>query len=77
MSAPEEDENFAGTYLVKDVINTCKRHNYSSWGVRQKYKPMRKYFCRDCGFYLVSHLKYYVHEAKQLKLRDREFYAYR
>lgn len=49
------------------IINTCKRHNYSNWGVGQKYKPMRKYYCKDCGFYHLSHLKSYVFEAKQFK----------
>ena len=59
------------------IVNACKRHNYSNWGVGQKNKPMRKYYCKDCGFYHVSHLKSYVFEAKQFKHRDREFYVYR
>ena len=65
-------EREAGT-----IVNACKRHNYNSWGVGQKYKPMRKYYCKDCGFYHVSHLKSYVFEAKHFKHKDREFYAYR
>ena len=59
------------------IINTCKRHNYNSRGVRSKYKPMRKYRCKDCGFYHVSHLKSYVHDPKEFKHRERDFYAYR
>lgn len=59
------------------IVNGCKRHNYNSWGVQRKYKPMRKYFCRDCGFFHVSHLKSYASEAKQIKHRERYFYSYR
>lgn len=59
------------------IVNDCKKHNYHSRGVGQKYKPMRKYFCKDCGFYHLTHLKSYVFEAEQFKHRDREFYEYR
>ena len=65
-------EREAGT-----IVNLCRRHTYSSWGVGQKYKPMRKYFCKYCGFYHVSHLKSYVDEPKKFRHRERQFYTYR
>ena len=59
------------------ILNSCRRHNYSNWGVGQKYKPMRKYYCNECGFYHITHLKSYVFDPKKIKHRDRQFYAYR
>ena len=66
------------------VINGCKKHFYAGHGRwaksahgNSKSIPRRKYYCKDCGFYHVSHLKSFVFEAKQLKHRDREFNIYR
>ena len=59
------------------IVNICRRHNYGRRGVGQKYKPMRKYYCKNCGFYHITHLKSYVFEAKHFKHRDRQFYACR
>ena len=39
------------------IVNDCRRHGYRTWGVEHKNKPMRKYFCKECRFYHVSHLK--------------------
>ena len=50
------------------VINSCKRHVYLGQGRSGKSShgngsskaiPRRKYYCKDCGFYHVTHLALY------------------
>ena len=50
------------------VINGCKRHVYLGQGRNGKSShgtgstkaiPRRKYFCKDCGFYHVTHKALY------------------
>ncbi len=48
------------------VINGCKKHVYSAHGKlvksahgNSKAIPRRKYFCKECGFYHVTHLALY------------------
>ena len=48
------------------VINGCKKHIYAGnrhWAKAQygnsKDIPRRKYFCKDCGYFHVSHFSMY------------------
>ncbi|MCR5764747.1 MAG: ABC transporter substrate-binding protein [Treponema sp.] len=53
------------------IINSCRRHGYKSWGLEQKNKPMRKYFCNSCGFWHTTHHKTYIGKkpkSKRLKI---------
>lgn len=70
-------KNFDGSYIrcnvsgkvcysekeAGSVINSCKKHYYSS---RQKTHkktfskksiPQRKYYCKDCNYFHLTHIK--------------------
>lgn len=65
-------------YTTKEagaIINDCKKHSYKRWGNEPKNKPKRKYYCKDCGFFHVTHMKSYCKNAKEFK-HDRIYYMY-
>ena len=59
------------------VINGCKKHVYmggrhwakSSHG-NSKSIPRRKYYCKDCGFYHVTHLALYDKDSQNYAWED-------
>ena len=59
------------------VINGCKRHVYvgncrwakSAHG-NSKSIPRRKYYCKDCGFYHVTHLALYDMDSQNYAWED-------
>jgi hypothetical protein len=59
------------------VINGCKRHVYvgnrrwakSAHG-NSKSIPRRKYYCKDCGFYHVTHLALYDVDSQNYAWED-------
>ena len=61
------------------VINANKKHHYfdgglikSSYG-NSKNVPRRKYFCKDCGFYHVTHQAFYS-EIPRTAANEEAFY---
>ena len=65
------------------VINGCKRHVYVGNGRfaksahgNSKAIPRRKYYCKDCGFYHLTHLALYDFDSQNYAWEDafyREF----
>jgi hypothetical protein len=55
------------------AINSAKKHYYSNERKRGKIIPKRKYFCKDCGFYHLSHWSYFV--GDKISYNERKFYA--
>lgn len=63
------------------IINGCKKHIYignSHWAKQGGYTnskniPRRKYYCKDCGFYHVTHLALYDYDS-QNGLWEEAFY---
>ena len=59
------------------VINGCKKHVYignrhwakSAHG-NSKSIPRRKYYCKDCGFYHVTHLALYDMDSQNYAWED-------
>ncbi len=56
------------------VINNAKRHHYGNDVKRGKNIPKRKYFCNVCGFYHLTHYKYFA-DDKMIDYNERKFYA--
>ena len=59
------------------VINTVKKHHYvgnrkwiKSFHGNSKNVPRRKYFCKDCGFYHVTHLALYDMDSQNYAWDD-------
>lgn len=52
------------------VINNCRKHFYvgnhrwiKSKYSNSKYIPRRKYFCKECGYFHVTHNPYYKSDS--------------
>ena len=70
------------------VINGCKRHVYLGQGRSGKSShgtgstkaiPRRKYYCKDCGYYHVTHIKNYRTDNQSPTKEDKfwkEYYQY-
>ena len=56
------------------IINEARRHHFNCDDKRGKRIPKRKYFCRACGFYHVTHYTFYVDSHKENCL-EQKFYA--
>ena len=56
------------------AINNARRHHYGNDDKRGKNIPKRKYFCTECGFYHLTHYKYFVADNK-INYNERKFYA--
>lgn len=52
------------------ILNNTSRHNK----FRGKNIPKRKYFCAACGFYHLTHYKYFA-DDKKISYNERKFYA--
>ena len=59
------------------VINGCKKHVYAGHGKlvksthgNSKVIPRRKYFCKECGFYHVTHLALYDMDSQNYAWED-------
>ena len=65
------------------VINGCKKHFYvgnrrwvkSAHG-HSKSIPRRKYFCRECGYYHLTHLALYNIDSKTCVWEDSFYRNY-
>ena len=54
-----------------NIVNDCRRHGFRRRGVEQKFKPMRAYYCCECGCWHTTHYKSYVGnnpKSKRLKV---------
>lgn len=65
------------------VINGCKKHYYAGHGRlvksahgNSKAIPRRKYYCKDCGFYHVTHLALYDMDSQNYAWEDAFYKEY-
>ena len=65
------------------VINGCKKHFYAGHGRwaksahgNSKSIPRRKYYCKDCGFYHVTHLALYDMDSQNYAWEDAFYREY-
>ena len=65
------------------VINGCKKHFYSghrhcvkSAHGNSKSIPRRKYYCKDCGFFHVTHLALYDRDSQDYAWEDAFYREY-
>ena len=56
------------------VINNARRHHYSTDDKRGKNIPKRKYYCKECGFYHLTHYKSFA-DPGIIDYNERKFYA--
>lgn len=48
------------------ILNSLKRHHSNDHLGRNKEVPRRKYFCRDCGNFHLTHMsKYYTEDERE------------
>ncbi|MBP5407145.1 hypothetical protein J6Z19_08385 [bacterium] len=61
-----------------NAINEAKKHHYSGESNSAKKIPVRKYFCKKCGCYHLTHLTFYKSDKPQrgFKHRLRELIAF-
>ena len=66
-----------------NVINGCKKHFYAGHGRwaksahgNSKAIPRRKYYCKDCGFYHVTHLALYDIDSQNYAWEDAFYKEY-
>ena len=66
------------------VINGCKRHVHMGNGHwakaahgNSKAIPHRKYYCKDCGFYHVTHLALYDMGSKDYAWEEDFYKSYK
>lgn len=58
------------------VINDCKKHRfYGKHSVKvgfgnSKSIPRRKYYCKDCGYYHITHLPLYGRDSQNYAWED-------
>ena len=59
------------------VMNNAKRHHYGIDDKRGKNIPKRKYFCKKCGFYHLTHYTYFgkTNKAKYYELKFYDLYS--
>lgn len=65
------------------VINGCKKHVHVGGGKfiksahgKSKAIPRRKHYCKDCGFYHVTHLALYDFDSQNYAWEDNFYREY-
>lgn len=52
------------------VINGCKKHIYMGGRQWAKSIPRRKYYCKDCGYFHLTHMALYNIESRKYTWED-------